>query len=113
MDIAPKELFEIWVAISIWHRKLANRQVSLFTDNMACAEVWVSGSCKDPTMLRIIRPLFFICARHNINLSLFHVDGHLNILADHLSRTQLEKFREAHPHAVLEPTTITDEVWEI
>lgn len=113
IDIAPKELFAIWVAISLWHDRLSNRQVSLFTDNMACAQVWVSGSAKDPNMLRFLRPLFFLCASHNINLSLFHIDGHHNLLADFLSRFQLDRFREAHPHADAQTTPIPDHIWDI
>ena len=112
LSIAPKELFAIWAAISIWHRKLTNSQVTLFTDNSSCTDVWFSGSTKDPAMLRILRALFFLCARSNIHLCLVHVEGQRNTLADLLSRFQFEKFREAHPSADADPHPVPESVWE-
>ena len=111
LDIAPKELFAILVAVYLWKDDLRNKQVILHTDNMACYQVWRSGAAKDPNMMRFMRPLFSLCASHNINLLLHHIPGHCNVLADLLSRSLIPQFREAHPSADLLPTPIPPAVW--
>ena len=109
--IAPKELFAILVAVYLWKDDLSNKQIILHTDNMACYQVWRFGVAKDPNMMRFMRPLFSLCASHNINLLLHHIPGHSNVLADLLSRSLIQKFREAHPLADLHPTPIPPAVW--
>lgn len=111
LGIAPKELFAILVAIHLWRNELVNKHIILYTDNIACSQVWVSGASKDPNMMRFLRPLFFMCASHNICLVLHHIPGHFNALADYLSRSQIQKFRDAHPRADLEPVTLPAEIW--
>lgn len=109
--IAPKELFAILAAVYLWKDDLSNKQIILHTDNMACYQVWRFGVAKDPNMMRFMRPLFSLCASHNINLLLHHIPGHDNVLADLLSRSLIQKFREAHPLADLHPTPIPPVVW--
>ena len=111
LEIAPKELFAILVAIYVWKGDLKNKQIIINTDNMACYLVWRSGVAQDPNMMRFMRPLFSICALHNINLLLNHVPGHTNILADLLSRSSIQQFLEAHPSADPLPTPVPQIVW--
>ena len=110
-EIGPKEFLAIFVAISLWKDRLRNKQVVLYTDSLSSTQVWISGVSKDPSYMRVLRPLFFLCAVNNINLLLHHVDDHLNILADALSRFQLTKFRELHPFADADPTPVPNNLW--
>lgn len=113
LPIAQKELFAVFVAISTWRNQLANKQIKLSTDNTAVVEVWTIGSTKDPTMLKILRALFFLCAQSNINLTVSHIAGKKNVLADLLSRARFQEFFDAHPSAELSPTPVPEEVWII
>ena len=111
LEIAPKELFAILVAVYVWKDELKNKQIVLNTDSMACYQVWRFGVARDPNMMRFMRPLFSICALHNINLLLNHIPGHTNVLADLLSRSFIQKFREEHPSADPTPSPIPSIVW--
>ena len=64
-------------------------------------------------MMRLIRALFLFTARHNINLLFLHIPGDFNILADSLSRLQVQKFRAHHPKADSVATTISADVWTV
>ena len=99
------------MAVFLWKGDLSDKQVILHTYNIACYQVWRFGVAKDPNRMRFMRPLFSLCASHNINLLLHHIPGHSNVLADLLSRSLVQKFREAHPSAEPLPTLIPPVVW--
>ena len=111
LEIAPKEVFAISVAIVTWKTELASKQIILYTDNDASAQVWSSGVARDANMLRFLRPLFFHCASANINLLVKHIPGIYNTLPDLLSRSQVERFRSSFPQADALPTPIPAVVW--
>ena len=111
LEIAPKELFAILVAVYVWKDKLKNKQIVLNTDSIACYQVWRFGVPKDPNMMRFTRPLFSVCVLHNINLLLNHVPGHIIILVDLLLRSFIQQFKEAHPSADSSPEPIPPIVW--
>ena len=62
-------------------------------------------------MMHLIRHLFSFTAANNINIILQHIPGHSNILADSLSRLQVDQFRLLQPTAATSSTPIPDQVW--
>ena len=110
-DINFLELFAIYVAISTWGVVLANKQIMVFCDNLDVVTIWRSGTCKNKHIMNLMRKLFFVCASHNINLFTHHIPGHCNILADHLSRLQMGKFR--HGSAEDQPSIVPGRIWDI
>ena len=107
------ELFAVVAAIFTWADKLINKQIILHTDNMAIVHIWKTGSCKDKSLMKLIRSLFLFTAQHNINLFLTHIPGHNNYLSDALSRLQVTKFRKLCPEADNEAAVIPTSIWKL
>ena len=84
----------------------------VFTDNQAIIDIWKSGTCPNPRMMRLVRALFFHAASLNLNIIMSHISGKLNTNADLLSCFQVEEFLRLNPTADPEPTVLAEEVWD-
>ena len=60
--------------------------------------------------MHLLRCLFFIEAQHDLNLSVSHIAGSTNGLADHLSRNHLSSFFHDAPGADLIPSPIPSQL---
>ena len=107
------ELLAVVAAVFAWGPQLQDSAIKFFTDNMCIVQVWSRGSSKDHHILALLRALFFFCATKNIHLQFFHVPGKHNTYADALSRLQVTKFRQLHPHANTDPSPVPGNVWDI
>ena len=85
----------------------------IFTDSEVNTHVWKTGTCRDRDIMRVIRSMFMFAAVRNINITLRHIPGTTNILADYLSRLQVMEFRRALPTAADHPELIPPDVWDI
>ena len=56
---------------------------------------------------------FLHAAKYDFTTSLKHISGHYNILADILSRLQVQKFLDLHPMASKDPTLVPQDAWRI
>ena len=113
LDINVRELFAVWVAIHTWGDNWANKQIIMFTDSSVAKDIWKKGTCKDKQSMKVVRAMFMFAAKRNLNILLQHVPGKNNILADHLSRLQVQQFRQKHPSAEPSPTTVSQAVWDV
>ena len=111
--INVRELFAVWAAVYTWGDHWTNKQVVIFSDNQTTIDVWQSGTCTDPLIMKIIRAIFFHAAKRNLNLILSYVPGKENIDADLLSRFQVKQFLQRNPEADWEPTFLAEEVWTL
>ena len=93
MNIAIVEFYPIVLSLYLWGREMSNRCILFFTDNEALVHVINKQSCKDKGLLFFVRKLVLLCLQNNILFKAIHVRGVHNILADSLSRLQVEKFR--------------------
>ena len=100
-------------AVCAWGHAWRDRQVLFFTDNMSITQVWRSGTCRDPDIMRLVRYLFLFTARLNLNILMQHVPGVSNSSADALSRLQVGRFRQLVPHADSQPSPLPPEIWSI
>ena len=107
------ELFAVYTAVLTWGEAWKNMHILIHSDNECVVQVARSGACKDSTMMRILRALFFITARWNVRLSFQHIPGVENLYADLLSRLQVSRFRELSPSADLEESPIPQEAWKV
>lgn len=64
------------------------------------------GTCRDPTVMGLMRCLYFIAAKFNLLLSATHLAGTKNTLADVLSWNNMELFFALHPQAYHSPHPI-------
>ena len=95
-SIQWKELFAIYAACHIWGKEWAGKKILFFTDNEAINFVWQNQSSNCKNLMKLMHKIFFVAATYDFTISLKHISGHYNILADMLSRLQMENFR-CHP----------------
>ena len=97
--ITVKELLPIVIAAGIWGAQWANKFVLCRCDNEAVVHIINTGTSKDPTVMCLMRCLYFITAKFDMTLSAVHLAGSANGLADALSRNQLKNFFANYPQA--------------
>ena len=107
------ELFPIVVAMMIWGHKLTNSKVIFNCDNMAVVNMISQQTSRDPDCMTLIRKMVLICLRHNILFKSKHISGSKNLLADSLSRLQIQKFKTLCPDAEESKTAIPLAAWSL
>ena len=114
--LAFLEFFPIVADLGIWSHELKNKRVLFFTDNESIVYVINKQTTKDPKLLRLLGALVLICLKNNILFRARHIRGTRNILADHLSRLQIERFKALapgmYPVPTLLPTHLLPENWD-
>ena len=87
------------------------------TDNESVVHVINKQTAKDPKMLGLLRAMVLICLRNNIFFRARHILGGKNVLADSLSRLQVDKFhtlsRGMDPTPTPLPAHLLPEIWLI
>ena len=94
VNIAIKELLPIVLAVQLWGSILANKRILFFTDNEAIVHIINKQSSKDSKIMNLVRSLVTASLINNINFMSKHIPGKYNIIADHLSRSQVTKANE-------------------
>lgn len=117
LPIATLELFPIMISLRIWAHRWENKKILFMSDNMAVVAIINKQTSKDKNIMSMVRVMVSICLKHNIMFASQHVPGKLNVLADRLSRLQLQEFRQLAPEADPCPTRVPDvtrpENWKI
>ena len=100
-----KELYAIVMSCTTWGDVLRKKRILFHCDNLAVVHIIQNGVCKNSDLMTLVRTLFYICTKYNIECSAVHVVGVLNQAADALSRGHLSKFYSLIPdvdrHATL------------
>ena len=123
--IAFKELFAILLACAVWGGRWCGVRVHGRCDNQAAVCALNRRSCRDPSLMHLLRCLFFLEAHFQFELVASHIPGCENTLADDLSRDLLPAFFSKAPHMdpspsplppqlpalLLEPCSWTSPVW--
>ena len=73
---------------------------------MAVVTVVNAGQAKDGILMQLLRCMFFIAARQDIQIHARHVPGVENVAADALSRNSLSTFLQEVPGAETTPTPL-------
>lgn len=108
MSITWKELYAVVLATSTWGHHWKGKSVLFHCDNSAVVEIWAKRSTKQPSIMALVRVLHFIAAKHEFHVTVQHIPGTNNTLADALSRLQAERFRHLAPYADTRPTAIVE-----
>ena len=106
-SIQWKELYPIAVAAAIWDHLWGRRCITFMCDNEAMTHMIEMGTSKSPSIMRLLRPLFFCAAKHNFSTTAKHITGKNNLIADSLSHFNMQVFQQAAPEADQEPTPQT------
>ena len=105
-EITVLELFPIVLAVHLWGHELKNKHIIFHTDNQALTFILNKLSSKDSRIMKLVRPLALKCLTFNILFKSEHIPGVENILADHLSRLNLQRFHQLAPHVLPSPEHI-------
>ena len=112
-SIQWKELFPIYVTCVIWQRQFSGKRLLFHCDNKAVVNIWSADSTRSPVIMSLIRKLFYIAAKNEFTVNVQHIPGTSNLLADSLSRLQVQKFLQLAPAADRQPTPVPCQVWNL
>ena len=79
-------MFNIFVALKLWANVWANKNFTIFCDNLAVVSVLNSGKTREPMLATISRNILMITSKFDIALKFCHIEGQKNRVADLLSR---------------------------
>ena len=105
-SIQWKELFAIVAATLTWGHQWQGKRVKFMCDNQAIVLAWQGQRSRDSHIMKLMRTLFMFAAQHNFTITMQHIPGNTNVLADAISRRQLTKFLSLAPQAQRQPTQI-------
>ena len=105
-NIATLEMLNILVALKIWALKWKHKKIHFFCDNIAVVQVIQSGRTKDPHLASISRNILMTASMHDIHISVAHIPGKDNSVADLLSRWGVTQEPEVKLRSLL-----ADPVW--
>jgi hypothetical protein len=83
------------------------------SDNAAVVHVINKQSCKEKTLMKLVRRLVLTSLKYNIFFKAKHIPGKRNILADKLSRFQLQDAFRVAPHLNPNQTAVPAELLKI
>ena len=97
VHITVRELYPIALAIAVWPQFFQNKCVLLLCDNEAAVHIINKQTSKDSKIMSVLRFFVIHCMKFNVLFRAKHVPGNENVLADCLSRQQVERARRLHP----------------
>lgn len=109
------ELYAIAVSIHLWAKHLQNHRVFIYSDNLSSVEMINSASSKCPRCMHLIRHITGVSMKWNTRFFCRHIIGRKNVLADKLSRLEIQEFKRLVPKdKLIEPAeTMPQELWPI
>jgi hypothetical protein len=100
------ELYAAATALATWAARLRGTNVTVFSDNEGAVSLSAKGSSRSADLMHIYRAMLFTAAQHDFSFRLVHLPGVTNVLADHLSRLQVDAFMARVPTASAEPSPL-------
>ena len=79
-------MINVLIALRLWAKWWAHSSVTVHCGNLAVVQVVNSGKTRDNFLSACIGNLWLITASYDIQLTLEHVQGKKNVMADSLSR---------------------------
>ena len=73
-------------------------------DNQAIVLAWQGQRSRDSHVMNLMRTLLMFAAQHHFTITMQHLPGKINSLADAISRKQFTKFFSLAPQAQRQPT---------
>ena len=100
------EIIPIYACCLRWGKLFTGKRLLFHCDNMGVVLCWEKLGSLNDHVLEIMRRIAMIAALNNFTLSVKHIPGVDNSIADALSRLQYDRFRTLAPNADPEPHTI-------
>jgi len=112
-SIAWMEFFPILVAVVLWGEELKGRRIVLRSDNQSAVNIINKQTSRCPSIMKLVRFFVLQCLKCNLAFTARHIPGKHNIIADALSRFQMDRFRKAAPAAQSQATEVPHFVWDL
>lgn len=81
------EIKAVWLALSNWETLSKRQEVLVLSDNSTVVSyLQKQGGTRSPTLCMLLYQMMLWCRDHEISLKARHIPGHLNVMADSLSR---------------------------
>jgi hypothetical protein len=105
-DMTYLEIIPIALAIYLWNAELFKRRVLFHVDNMAVVAILNKKTSKSARVLNILRRIVYWTLIGNCHITAVYIESSKNVLADALSRRQVQKFRQLSPQSDPFPTQV-------
>ena len=112
-DITVLKLFPLLVTLHIWGEDLRNKKLLFMVDNLAVVHIVNPMTSKSDKVMTVLRAFTLQCLHLNVVVKAQHLSSTVNVIADALSRFQLQKFRQLVPDAEQFPTPVPSHLWNI
>jgi hypothetical protein len=66
LTICHLEMLNAVIAVKLWAAQWTNHAVTIYSDNAASVSVLTNGRARDPFLLKCVRKIWLLTARHNI-----------------------------------------------
>lgn len=103
-SIAWRELFAIVLCMATFGSILSDKFVTMNIDNIGMMHCINNGKSKDPSIMGLIRALYFYTSTFHISYKAVHISTGDNSSADALSRLDMVRFRQLNATACVEMT---------
>ena len=113
LSIAIKELIPVVLAAATFGHQWSGKVVEFIVDNEAVVEVINATYSKDLHLMHLIRLLVFLAARHNFWFMASHIPGKQNVVADSLSRNNMQLFRLQAPQAASQGSNLSSSLVDL
>ena len=102
------EMVPILLSVIVWGKKLFGKRVMFHCDNQGATLAWENLGSSNTGVLDLMRRTLAVAAKGNFTITLKHIAGFDNSIADALSRFQEQRFRRLAPNASITPVTFPD-----
>ena len=92
--INEKEVVAVTIAAYCWAPLWRNKKVIIYSDNSVTVSALNKGSCRNATIMKCLRSLFWLSAIYNFHLTSRFIPGISNEVADSASRIHLPGYLE-------------------
>lgn len=97
--IVYKEMLALLMAVATFGSQLAGQRIVLHVDNQAVCFTINAGYSKNSDLMTLIREMYHLLAYYSMEVKALYINTKLNILADRLSRLDVQGFFLHEPDA--------------
>jgi hypothetical protein len=103
LSMALLEIYPIVVSAHIWGHLWQRKRILFHCDNISTVQIIRKRRSKSPMIMKLLRRLTWISAQYCCEILAEYVPGKDNLIADALSRFQMDKFWHLAPAAEKTP----------
>ena len=99
------ERYRVVMAVALWSKNWQRKRILVNCDNVSTTEIINQHRSKIPFIMKFIRKLVWLQLQFNFVIRARAIPGSSNLIADAISRFQIDKFRQLAPQADRLPIT--------